>query len=158
MHKCNFNAPPTWLDETKPKEITTCKAVFVSQKVALILASASIFAALTLSACGQKTEKPRASPPELFATPSPQPKIEESPTMASPTEPSATSSPDYTDWEGDERGLEDQEVVPKFPWPPPKASAFETIPRELLVGNAAHPTLSTVAQAIESAFQQAGYG
>jgi hypothetical protein len=32
------------------------------------------------------------------------------------------------------------------------------IPRELLVGNAAHPSLGTVAQAIESAFQEAGYG
>jgi hypothetical protein len=32
------------------------------------------------------------------------------------------------------------------------------IPRGLLVGNAAHPTLSNVAQAIESAFEQAGYG
>jgi hypothetical protein len=54
--------------------------------------------------------------------------------------------------------VEDQEVVPEFPWPPPKASASDMIPRELLVGNAAHPILGTVAQAIESAFQEAGYG
>jgi hypothetical protein len=52
----------------------------------------------------------------------------------------------------------EQEVVPQFPWPPPKASASATIPRELLVGNAAHPMLGTVAQSIESAFQEAGYG
>jgi len=57
-----------------------------------------------------------------------------------------------------ERGVEDQEEAPKFPWPPPRASAFDTIPRELLVGNAAHPTFGAVAQAIESAFKQAGYG
>jgi hypothetical protein len=54
--------------------------------------------------------------------------------------------------------VDDQDVVPNFPWPPPKASASDMIPRELLVGNAAHPTLGTVAQAIESAFAQAGYG
>jgi len=53
--------------------------------------------------------------------------------------------------------VDDQEVVPEFPWPPPKASASDVIPRELLVGNVRHPTLDTVAQAIESAFRQAGY-
>jgi tetratricopeptide (TPR) repeat protein len=59
---------------------------------------------------------------------------------------------------GEERGIDEPEAVPKFPWPPPKASAVDTIPRELLVGNVEHPLLATVAQAIESAFRQAGYG
>jgi hypothetical protein len=57
-----------------------------------------------------------------------------------------------------DREVEVQEEVPEFPWPPPKASASVIIPRELLVHNAAHPTLDTVSQAIESAFQEAGYG
>ena len=164
MQNRNVNATTTGLDETKPKEITTCRAGFVSQKVALILAFASIFAALTLSACGQKTEKPRASPPQPLATPSPQPKIEESPTMASP--PSATSSPDYTGWD-EERGLEVEEprparpkareAVPEFPWPPPKASASATISRELLLGDKEHPRLGDAVAALDLAFEKAGY-
>ena len=167
-HNRDMNAlQATGFDETKAKATAACTVCFVPQKLPLVLAFfTTILASLVLSGCEQKTEtsEPPASPPKPLATPSPQskiemqPKTEESPTTASPAEPSANSSPDYTDWEGDERGLEDQEVAPKFPWPPPKASAFETVPRELLVGNAAHPTLSTVAQAIESAFQQAGYG
>jgi tetratricopeptide (TPR) repeat protein len=59
---------------------------------------------------------------------------------------------------GEERGVGEQEALPQFPWPPPKASAEDTIPRELLVGNVEHPLLATVAQAMESAFRQAGYG
>ena len=160
-----MNAPTTGLDQTKAKETTTCRAGFISQKLALILAFAGILAALALSACEQKTEttEPSASPPKPLSPPLPQPTIEESPTTVSPPEPSATSSPDYTDWD-EERGVDrpapelNPEAVPKFPWPPPKASASDTISRELLVGNAAHPTLGTVAQAIESAFEQAGYG
>jgi tetratricopeptide (TPR) repeat protein len=60
--------------------------------------------------------------------------------------------------EGEERGVEERQAVPRFPWPPPKASAEDTISRELLVGNVEHPRLATVAQAIETAFRQAGYG
>jgi len=154
----NVNASPsTGLDWMKAKEITTCRAGFVSQKLALILAFASIFAALTLSACGQKTEKPRASPPQPLASPSPRPKIEESPTMASP--PSATSSPDYTGWDT-ERGVdvEEQEAVPEFPWPPPKASASATISRELLLGDKEDPKLADAVSALDLAFQKTGYG
>jgi hypothetical protein len=160
VHNRNVNATTTTgLDQTKSKETATYRAGFISQKLALVLSLASILAAFSLSACEQKTEtsEPSASPREPVERPAPKLKIEESPTTASPSEPSATSSPDYTDWDV-ERGVEDQEEVPEFPWPPPKASASATIPRELLVGNAAHPSLSAVAQAIESAFQEAGYG
>jgi hypothetical protein len=162
------NAPTTTgVDQTKAKEITTCRAGFILQKVALILAFASIFAALTLSACGQKTEttEPSTSPPKPLATPSPRPTIEESPTTASPPEPSATSSPDYTDW-NEERGLEaevgakpgQEEAVPEFPWPPPKASASATISRELLLGDKEHPKLGDAVAALDLAFQKTGYG
>jgi hypothetical protein len=151
----NVIAPTvTGLDQTKAKETTTRTVTFVSQKVPLILALTSILAVLAFPGCGPKTLPPQ----KVLATPSPQPTSGESPTTASPPEPSATSSPDYTNWDVGNRGVDDQEGVPKFPWPPPRASASDIIPRELLVGNAAHPTLSTVAQAVESAFAQAGYG
>ena len=143
----NVNATrPTGLHQPKAKETIRCRAGFISQKLALVLAFASVLAAIALSACEQKTEttEPKATPPESLATPSLQ-------------EPSATSTPDYTGWDVGDRGIEDQEEVPEFPWPPPRASASEMIPRELLVGNATHPTLATVAQAIESAFQEADY-
>lgn len=154
-HNRNVIAPTAkGLNQTKANETTTRTVGFISQKLLLVLAFASVLAVLAFSACGPKT----APPPKVLATPSSQPTLEESPTTASPPEPSATSSPNYTDWDAGDRGVDEQDVVPKFPWPPPKASASDTIPRELLVGNAAHPTLSTVAQAIESAFAQAGYG
>jgi hypothetical protein len=92
-----------------------------------------------------------------LATPSPRPTLGESPTTAPPPEASATSPSEYGEDSG-ERGVDDEEAMPEFPWPPPRASASDVIPRELLVGNAAHPTLSTAAQAIESAFAQTGYG
>src|SRR5436190_18158741 len=101
------------------KETTTCGAGFILQKPTLIHAFAVILAALTLSACEQKTETTEPAVP--LATPSPQPTIGQSPT-AWPPAPSATSSPDYGEDSG-ERGVEDQEAVPEFPWPPPKASA-----------------------------------
>jgi hypothetical protein len=197
----------TGVDQTKPKATATRRGGFILQKLALILAFASILAALALSAC--ETTEPSASPREPLATSSPRQTIEEPPravprstieepltTVRPAPAPSATSSPDYTDWDVD-RGVEEsepppppdikpehveettpppkrtkakkkalakesqgasQEAVPEFPWPPPKASASDMIPRELLVGNAAHPTLGAVAQAIESAFQEAGYG
>lgn len=147
MQNRNVNATrPTDLHQPKAKETIRYRAGFISQKLALVLAFASVLAAIALSACEQKTEtiEPKATPPESLATPSPQ-------------EPSATSTPDYTGWDVGDRGIEDQEEVPEFPWPPPRASASDMIPRELLVGNATHPTLGTVAQAIDSALQEAGY-
>jgi hypothetical protein len=152
VHNRNVNALMTALN--KAKRTVSCRAILDSQKLALVVAFAGILAALTLSACGQKTEAPGpgASPTEPLATPSLQPTIGQSPTTTEPTSPS-----DYEEDSG-ERGVDDEEAMPEFPWPPPTASASDVIPRGLLVGNAAHPTLSTVAQAIESAFEQAGYG
>jgi hypothetical protein len=107
-------------------------------------------------------------------------------------EPSATSSPDYTDWDV-ERGVEDQErtdqersaearraaqqsaetrkdqariesarhakeAVPEFPWPPPRASASDTISRELLLGSQEHLLLGDAVAALDLAFRKAGYG
>jgi hypothetical protein len=51
-----------------------------------------------------------------------------------------------------------QEAMPKFPWPPPKASASDTVSRELLLGSREHPLLGDVAAALELAFRKAGYG
>ena len=152
VHNCNVNAPTTRLDQTKAKETATYAAGFTSKKLPLVFAFASTLAAFALSGC-EKT----ASPPNVLATPSQQPTVAESPTTTSLPEPSATSWPHYGGPDT-EREVVDQEEVPEFPWPPPKASASDTIPRELLVGNAAHPLLGTAARAIESAFQQAGYG
>ena len=176
--------PTTGLDQTKPKETATRRGGFILQKLALILAFASILAALALSAC--ETTEPSASPREPLATSSPQQTIEEplttvrpGPVLAlrpppppppeplgpdeglpAPVEalpPSTTSSPDYTDWDV-ERGVEDQEALPEFPWPPPRASASTTISRELLLGSQEHPQLGDAVAALDLAFQNAGYG
>ena len=48
--------------------------------------------------------------------------------------------------------------IPQFPFPPPMASAFETIPRELLLAHKAHPKLKDVDAALSSAFSRCGYG
>jgi hypothetical protein len=170
------NAPTTTgVDQTKAKEITTCRAGFILQKVALIFAFAVVLAALALSACEQKTEttEPSTSPPKPLATPSPQPKTEEETTTTLSPEPSATSSPDYTGWD-EERGVEveeeqpaqpeiaarpaPEEAVPEFPWPPPRASASATISRELLLDSKEHPKLDDAVTALDLAFQKAGYG
>jgi hypothetical protein len=170
----NVNAPATGLDQTKPKATATRRGGFILQKLALILAFASILAALALSAC--ETTEPSASRREPLATSSPQQTIEEPPrpvprstieeplTTARPApaprpEPSATSSPDYTGWDK-ERGVEveEQEAVPEFPWPPPKASASATISRELLLANQEYPKLGDAVAALDLAFQKAGYG
>jgi hypothetical protein len=158
----NVNRPTTTgLDQTKPTKTATCRGGFISQKLTLIVAFASIFATLALSACEQKTEttEPKSSPSKPLSPPSPQPTIEESPTTVSPPQPSATSSPDYTGWD-EERGLEveEQEAVPEFPWPPPKASASATISRELLLGDKEHPKLGDAVGALDLAFGKAGYG
>jgi len=143
-HNRNVNAPQaTGFDRAKTKGIAACTAGFISQKLPLFLAFASILALPALSGCGPKP----ASPPKVSANPSPQPRSEEKPTTTE-------IMPEYVE----ERGVEDEEAMPEFPWPPPRASASDMIPPELLVGNAAHPTLGTVAQTIELAFAQAGYG
>ncbi len=151
VHNRNVNTLMTAFN--KAKRTASCRTSLNSQKLPLVLAFAGLLVVVALSACGPKT----ASPPKVLATPSPRPTLGESPTTAQPPEPSATSSSEYGEDSG-ERGVEDEEAMPEFPWPPPRASASDVIPRELLVGNAAHPTLSTVAQAIESAFAQTGYG
>jgi hypothetical protein len=157
VHNRNVNALMTAFN--KAKRTASCRASLNSQKLPLVLAFAGLLVVVALSACEQKTEAPGpgASPTKPLATLSPRPTLGESPTTAPPPEPSATSSSEYGE-DTAERGVEDEEAMPEFPWPPPRASASDVIPRELLVGNAAHPTLSTVAQAIESAFAQTGYG
>jgi hypothetical protein len=163
---CNVNAPQAiGFDRVRAKETAACTAGFISQRLLLAVAFlASIFAALALSACGPKTALPPKIKPEFVEertppprpppsapkfTPLRKPTLKRSPTILSLPKQSATDT---------EREVEDQEEVPEFPWPPPKASASDTIPRELLVDNTAHPLVGTVARAIESAFQQAGYG
>jgi prepilin-type N-terminal cleavage/methylation domain-containing protein len=48
-------------------------------------------------------------------------------------------------------------LTPKFPWPPPRASAFDIVPRDLLLGEKEAPLLGEVDVALDSAFRQAGY-
>jgi hypothetical protein len=151
----NRNVNVLMTASNKAKRTTIFRASPISQKLPVALVLAGILVVVAFSGCEQKTEttEPPASPTEQLATPAPQSTIGESPTTAPPPEASATSPSEYG-----ERGLEDDEAMPEFPWPPPRASASDVIPRELLVGNATHPTLSTAAQAIESAFAQSGYG
>jgi len=51
-----------------------------------------------------------------------------------------------------------QEAMPKFPWPPPKASASNAVSRQLLLGSREHPVLGDAAGALDLAFRKAGYG
>jgi hypothetical protein len=46
----------------------------------------------------------------------------------------------------------------EFPFPPPQASAFEEIPREMVVGRKAHPLLRDAEAALAAAFVSCGYG
>ena len=141
VHNRNVNAAQAaGFDRTKENE-TTFKISFVSKRLLLVLAFlTNIVAALVLSGCEQKTEtvEPKASPSRQLASPSQQPTVAELPVATSTPEISRSSSPNYTGWEADERGVEDQEEPDKFPWPPPRASASERIPRELLVGTKEH--------------------
>ena len=45
----------------------------------------------------------------------------------------------------------------EFPWLPPRASAFDIVPRDLLVGEKQTPVLGDVDEALDSAFRLAGY-
>jgi hypothetical protein len=48
--------------------------------------------------------------------------------------------------------------IPIFPYPVPKASATQILPRQLLVGSIAQPTFGTVAEKLAHALDRAGYG
>lgn len=48
--------------------------------------------------------------------------------------------------------------IPKFPFPPPRASAFEVIPRRLIAGDERSVRLSDVEQSLGAAFDACGYG
>ena len=49
--------------------------------------------------------------------------------------------------------------IPRFPWPPPMASAFQRVARDLLVEeNASRILLRDVERSLSDAFSQAGYG
>lgn len=51
----------------------------------------------------------------------------------------------------------DEEQMPKFPWPPPEASAFHKIPNSLLVKQDTTSTFGDIANRIETALDGAGY-
>lgn len=50
-----------------------------------------------------------------------------------------------------------EERPPPFPWPPPKASAFQVLPRKLLVGEKETVRLKDVNTTLNSAFEHCGY-
>jgi hypothetical protein len=50
------------------------------------------------------------------------------------------------------------EDIPIFPWPVPKASATQEVPRKLIIGSTNTPTFGSVAERIASALDHAGYG
>ncbi|QSA97989.1 hypothetical protein [Methylococcus sp. EFPC2] len=58
---------------------------------------------------------------------------------------------------GSEPGGHDEHALPEFPWPPPKASAFARIPRELVIKQGQQTTLQDLAERLERAFDSAGY-
>lgn len=48
--------------------------------------------------------------------------------------------------------------IPEFPWPPPQPSASAKIPSEFLLNSEEPTSLHEVAERLERAFEQAGYG
>jgi outer membrane protein assembly factor BamD (BamD/ComL family) len=58
-------------------------------------------------------------------------------------------------------GTADGQLIPEFPWPPPPASGFYVIPRELLVhpfpGTVGKASLSDIVKLLEHALEQAAY-
>jgi len=50
------------------------------------------------------------------------------------------------------------ENIPTFPWPVPRASATQAVPRKLIIGSTNTPTFGSVAERIASALDHAGYG
>lgn len=129
-----------------------------------------IFAALLavfFAACERKTEtaapplpNPSASPPLATATrpplqgtpPEVTPPQEEPPEATPPPEESAIPEPPppppLAYGEGE---------LPPFPWPPPKASAFQVLPRNLLVAENKPARLEDVNATLLDAFQHCGY-
>jgi hypothetical protein len=61
-----------------------------------------------------------------------------------------------------EKGAPDEPLpnntIPSFPWPPPKASAFEKLSNTLLKTGTQKTLLLNVAKRLETAFDHAGYG
>ena len=52
---------------------------------------------------------------------------------------------------------EKKPMMPIFEWPPPKASAYATVPSELLTKKNKQTTLKDVAKRLDKAFNKAGY-
>lgn len=48
-------------------------------------------------------------------------------------------------------------IVPTFPWPPPRASTFWRLPRDVVIGPEDHPTLGSVAGRLYRSMERAGY-
>jgi hypothetical protein len=101
-------------------------------------------AAQKQDAAEQSTSRTQPGQPQIAAKPEP-----ESPSNASRGTRSGDASPPEP--------LQ-QEAVPQFPWPPPKASASATISRELLLEDKEHPQLGDAVAALDLAFRKAGYG
>ena len=81
-----------------------------------------------------------SAPPPALSPPS-------SPPPASPSVPSAAPK------------VALQSMMPEFPWPPPRASAWDVIPRDLLTGlpSQAPTTIGHVEKRLSAALESAGY-
>jgi hypothetical protein len=85
------------------------------------------------------------------------------PSVAASPEPIGGGATPPEDWVG--TGLEVGEgapppepEIPEFPFPPPQASAFDSVPRELLAAGKARPKLKDVDAVLSAAFAKCGYG
>jgi hypothetical protein len=134
--------------------------VIVDQKGHRVAYQQSIAARAPIS--GERRAEPPASPSPSYHTlsrstdsPPPQP-----PPPSPSARPTAESSPlDLgPPTEVGEGAPPPEPEIPQFPFPPPQASAFETVPRELLVATNTRPKLKDVDKALSDAFQKCGYG
>ena len=108
--------------------------------------SLTLLVAIGLQACGAEpppTDPPTTLPPPPTTEPPP-PAAEPPPTPTGVPPPAAEPPPPAAE--------------PPFPWPPPRASATEVVPREFLVATAGGPIpLSVVDDRLTEALEQSGY-
>lgn len=91
------------------------------------------------------------APPAAVAEPGPRPpQAEEAPPAANLAPPEPEVAPPAP--------APEENVIPRFPWPPPAASAKMVLPAELLHRPNKRETLRDVARRLETAFDKAGYG
>ena len=119
--------------------------------------------ALLLGSCS--SPRPDSSPPPSTAAPSPPPPAP--PPSPKPIESTPSGTKNAKGERGGSAAAPGQKArpperaadvaIPQFPWPPPAASARETVPRDLLTGSRRLDRLGDVDTVLSAALARTGY-